>query len=57
MPSEDSLNAAVAAINATIKWTDAHSEDACAWLEARQGTRQVAAASSVHLEASPSTLG
>ena len=52
MPTEDSLNAAIATINGTINWTNTFGKDACAWLEARQGAAQVTAASSVHFSAS-----
>lgn len=52
MPTEDSLNTAIATINSTINWTNMYGGDACAWLEARQGAEQVTAASSVHLSAS-----
>lgn len=49
MPSDESLQGAIAAINSTIDWTNAFGGDACSWLQARQGVRQVAAASSVNL--------
>ncbi len=52
MPTEDSLNAAIATINNTINWINMYGGDACAWLKARQGAEQVTAASSVHLSAS-----
>lgn len=56
MMNEDPLNTAIASINSTISWANVHGGDACAWLQARQGARQVAAASSVHLNASAPSL-